>query len=262
MHYVIYPDTLFLENFIVNLIFLFFLKSRFFHAVKGRKIVQAALMTAVCNTLTSILFFKWIWVIQTGVLFPASGIIVCYCFEIKDRRRILYLLYQMMLWILVLGGILQSLEQWKVIPVQTMLLAVSCFAIFFGCFEKLFKGYKKHHECMREIVLYWGGKCRHFQGFADTGNQLIDPFTQKPVSIISKDAWEQLLEGSLDPHYHLIPYQTVGTERGLIPGAQIDYMVILEGNKSQIVERPVIAITEQSFEGIFHYSVLLHNDYC
>ena len=115
---------------------------------------------------------------------------------------------------------------------------------------------------MREIALYLNGRCCHIRGFADTGNQLFDPISKKPVSIVSKDAWNTLLEDSEPPLYYFIPYKTVGNPNGILLAVQIDYMVILEGNNSRIYEKPMIAITEQPFTGIFHYSILLHNDYC
>lgn len=262
MHYIIYPDTLFLENFLCNLLFLVFFKSLFFPAATGKRILLASAVTAACNTLASILFFRCIWILQLGVLFPAAGLMVCYCLQVWDSRRVLYLLYQMILWTLVLGGILQALEQWTELRIEEVLLSAAILAIVFGILEKILKIYKRQNECMREIVLYWNERSSHMRGFADTGNQLFDPISQKPVSIISLDAWKTLIEDSIPPLCYFIPYKTVGNDHGILQGAQIDYMVILEGGSSRIVEKPIIAITEQPFTGIFHYSILLHNDYC
>lgn len=262
MHYVIYPDTLFLENFICNLLFLAFMKSLFFPAAAWKRIVLAGAVTALCNTLASILFFRCIRILQLGVLLPAAGIMVCCCLQIRESRRILYLLYQMSLWTLVLGGILQVLEQWTKLKIEEVLLSAAILTIVFGILEKILKIYKRQNECMREIVLYWNKKSCHIRGFADTGNQLFDPIRRKPVSIISQDAWKMLLEDSPPPLYYFIPYKSVGNPHGILQGIQLDYMVILQGDDSRIIEKPMIAITEQPFTGIFHYSILLHHDYC
>jgi hypothetical protein len=128
--------------------------------------------------------------------------------------------------------------------------------------EKLMRIYRQQNAYMREVILYLEGKCCHIQGFADTGNHLMDPFVRKPVSILSREVWCQLVSDAEQPKVRLIPYQTVGRKDGLIPVVQIDYMVIQEGTNSKIYERPMIAITEQSFTGLFHYSILLHSDYC
>ena len=262
MYYIIYPDTLFLENFLCNLILLVFLRYLIFPAATGKKIVLASTATAFCNTLGSILFFHCIWILQLGILFPAAGIMLCVFMEIRDARRILYVFYQMILWTLVLGGIFQALEQWTALDCNKVLLATAFFTLVIGILEKVLIIYKRQNDCMREIVLYWNNRSNHMKGFADTGNHLFDPISQKPVCIISKDAWKALVEDSEPPGYHLISYKSIGNPNGLLWGAQIDYMVILEGDNSRVIEKPMIAITEQQFAGIFHYSILLHKDYC
>lgn len=262
MHYVIYPDTLFLENFLCNLLFLWFLNQTFFHTASWKRLFLAAFLTAVCNTLASLLFFRCIWVLQTGVLLPAAGLTVCCCFQLKDRRRILYLFYQIVLWLLVLGGVLQIVEQWMEVRTGTLVATAAVFAAGFGILEKIFRVYQRQNECMREVVLYWKERSCHIRGYADTGNQLTDPIRNQPVSILSEEAWKILSEDFPEPLYLPIPYRSVGTPHGMLQGIQLDYMVIIRGEESRIVEKPVIAITGQPFGGIFHYSILLHQDFC
>ena len=262
MQYVIYPDLLFLENCICNLLFLALLKSLFFPAATWKRILFAGFITALCNTFASILFFHCIWILKLGILMPAAGLMVCYCMQIRDGRRIIYLLYQMILWTLVLGGILQALEQWMELESGELMLSIGLAAIVFGILEKIMKIYRRQNANMRECTLYLNGHCSHVKGFADTGNQLMDPISKKPVSVISKDAWMELLDDTEPPLCRLIPYKSVGNPNGLIVAVQIDYLVILEGEHSRIYEQPMIAITEQPFTGIFHYSILLHSDYC
>ena len=262
MQYIIYPDMLFLENFLCNMILMVFLKYLMFPDATGKKMILASLAVAFCNTLGSILFFRCIWILQLGVLFPATGIIICSFFEIRDARRILFVLYQMILWTLVLGGILQALEQWMEIESKQIILSAVLLTIVFGISEKVLKIYKRQNECMREVVLYWKERSCHIRGFADTGNHLIDPISKKPVSIITLEDWHRLVREEDKPMYRLIPYKSVGNPNGLLQGIEIDYMAILEGDNSKIIERPMIAITEQPFTGIFHYSILLHSDYC
>lgn len=262
MHYVIYPDSLFMENFLCNLLFLWFLNHTFFHSASWKRVVLAAVLTAVCNTLASLLFFRCIWILQTGILLPAAGLMTCYCFQLKDLRRILYFLYQIVVWLLVLGGILQAAEQWIELQMGSLITAAAFFAIAFALLEKIFRVYQHQNECMREVVLYWRGKSCRIRGYADTGNQLFDPIRKLPVSILSEDAFQTLTDDLPDPLYTLIPYQSVGNAHGMIQGVQLDYMVILRGKESRIVEKPVVGISDQPFCGSFHYSILLHQYFC
>ena len=261
MHYVIYPDTLFMENFICNLLFLAFMKSLFFPSAKGKRIFLAAGMTAICNTLISILLFHNIWLLQLGGLFPSAGLMVCACLEMKEPRRILFLLYQMILWTFVLGGILQLLGQWTKESTGQVILSAVMLIVVFGILEKIFRIYKRQNDCMRDVVLYWKGRTCHIKGFADTGNHLIEPLSKKPVSIITFEIWHKFFKEEEMHLYQWIPYKTVGKSDGVLQGIQIDYMVINCGKDSQIITQPMIAVTKQPFTGIFQYSILLHSDY-
>lgn len=262
MHYVIYPDTLFMEHLVCNLLFLTFFKNLFFPHTTWKRILIAGASGALCNTLVSILFFKSLWILQTGVMLPAAGAMMLYCANLKDIKRILYLWYQMIVWILVLGGILQVLQQCFRVHTLELIVTVALFGAVFLILERFFRVFERQSACMREVILYFHGKSCRFEGFADTGNQLFDPVTKKPVSIITVDAWNTLAENAEEPAYRFIPYQSVGNPSGILPGVQIDRMVVTAGADSRIYEKPMIAITKQPFAGIFHYSILLHNEYC
>lgn len=261
MHYVIYPDTLFLENMICNLLFLAFLKGLFFPTATWKRIGFAAVMTALSNTLVSILFFQSIWILKLGVLFPAACLMIFYTLDIRERSRIFELSYQMALWTLVFGGIFQAVSQWKHTESSTLLVLTVIFTIFLGIMEKLMKQCRRQRENLRETILFYHGNWIRVQGFADTGNQLLDPYSKKPVSVISKEAWEKLSEKEEKPLFRLIPYRTVGNPDALIKAVEIDRMILFEGKHPYMIDKPVIAIAEQPFQGIFHYSILLHNEY-
>lgn len=261
MHYVIYPDTLFLENLLCNLLFLIFVKVLFFQTLSWKKLLFTGTAVALCNTLASILFFRWGIFLQIGVLFPAAGLMICSCLSLKDGRRILYLLYRMILWTLVFGGSIQFAEQWLSVRTEELLFGICFLALIFGVMERIFRIYRKQDEGMREVVLYWKEKSCHIRGFVDTGNRLRDPVTGKPVSIITVEAWKLFTEDLENPAYFMIPYHTIGNPHGILKGIQIDYMVISKEDDSRIYEKPMIGITEEPFSGIFHYSILLHSYY-
>ena len=255
MRYVIYPDLLFVENILCNLLFLSFLKGLFFPASTWKKIFKGSFITACCNTLVSVLFFHSIWLLKIGAMMPASGLMICYCMDVRDKRRILYLMYQMTVWTFAYAGFTQMLG-------EKIVLSMTVFVICFGILEKIMKIYRRQNECIREVTLCFAGKCQCIKGFADTGNHLVDPVTQKPVSVITNDLWEKMMQDTQKTLMRSIPYASIGNPNGLIHVVQIDYMAILQGKDSQIIEKPVIAITNQPFSGSFHYSILLHSDFC
>ena len=95
----------------------------------------------------------------------------------------------------------------------------------------------------------------------EEGGPLAAPGALERLHEAVVEAWHTLLEKGEIPLYRLIPYKAIGKPQGILKGIEIDYMVILEGENSQMIERPIIAVTKQPFTGIFHYSILLHSDY-
>lgn len=179
-----------------------------------------------------------------------------------EPRRTLFLLYQMILWTLAFGGILQWLQQWHRSAAAPVIASAVLLPVVFLPGAKLFAYYKRQNECMREIILCFHGNEVRFRAFADTGNQLVDPLTHKPVSVITREAWDTLTEKLPLTDCYPVPYRCVGSPAGTLPGMSIDRMIVLRGKDSRVIEKPMIAVTPQPFTGIFHYSVLLHNQYC
>ena len=190
-----------------------------------------------------------------GALFPAAGWMVLYCLKVYEPERILFLLYEMSLWTLVFGGILQVFGQ------QNFWIVGGIFGSLF-MIEKRLKHHKRQNRCMRDVVLRFHGRECKIRGFADTGNQLIDPITKKPVSVVTQEVWDKLLDQTDHGMYRLIPYKSVGMPHGLMAAIQIDSLIIIEGTSKKTYEKPMIALTKQPFAGLFSYSILLHSDYC
>lgn len=88
-------------------------------------------------------------------------------------------------------------------------------------------------EQMVDVLIGMKEKTIECQGLVDTGNQLYDPVTKKPVLILSKKAveqlfsvedvlmirkclWEEFLFKS-EHFFRLIPYKVVGKEEQLLP---------------------------------------------
>ncbi|MGN0334077.1 MAG: sigma-E processing peptidase SpoIIGA [Lachnospiraceae bacterium] len=279
MHYEIYPDTLFLENLLCNLLFLGIVKRCLVHAVTWKECIFAAVLTAAVNTVGSILCFRHFWILQSGILFPVSGMMVCYCMQIREWRRILYMIVQFAGLGLILGGLIEFAEQWTELRMYIVLLVLLFFGITAGIMERLIKHYRRQDASMRKVVIYLNRKCSSIRGFADTGNQLIDPVSKKPVCILEYDALEKILTTRqkyeitelldfgmpLEPEnyrYHYIPFQSLGTGNGMVLGMELDCMTVLNAGQIRVIEKPMIGITRQKFAGLFHYSILLHNDYC
>lgn len=71
------------------------------------------------------------------------------------------------------------------------------------------KELRNNYGLYHKVNVYYQGKIYKVNGYLDTGNQLIDPLTKKPVIILRENIIKQI------DKYRFIPYQTIEGE-GLI----------------------------------------------
>lgn len=100
-----------------------------------------------------------------------------------------------------------------------------------------------------QVTLLVDGNRINVIGLADTGNSLTEPITGKPVSVIQAEELKKIPDKIL-----LVPYNSVGKERGLMRAFVADNMVV----NGRTVEKPIIGIHKGSFGGNNRYQLILH----
>ncbi|MCR4441120.1 MAG: sigma-E processing peptidase SpoIIGA [Peptococcaceae bacterium] len=131
------------------------------------------------------------------------------------------------------------------------------------------------------LVICIGDRKTDVDALLDTGNQLLDPLTGKPVIIVEAEALkgmlpQELLEaaGSEDEvklaglyerleqgwaaRLRMIPFNSVGRERGLLVGLRPDYIEIKCGNRVSICREVVIGLVGNCLTREGKYRALLH----
>lgn len=279
MYYEIYPDTLFLENLFCNLICIGAMKISFDRAVTWKKCLLASVLASFADTAVTILLFQKLWILQLGILFPIEGFLICYCLELSEwKTRMLYI-YEIGGLGLLMGGVLEYIEQWGKVTLEIFLTVVFALGIGAGITKRLEKTMKSQRILLRDVAVYKNQKCIEVKGFADTGNHLKDPVSQRPICILEYEELEKILttrqkyeitelldfgapEGEIQTDYGFVPYESLGNPTGLLLVMEMDFMVICQEHGDRVIEKPMIGITRQKFAGLFHYSILLHKDFC
>ena len=93
---------------------------------------------------------------------------------------------------------------------------------------------------------------------ADTGNNLVDPYSGLPIIVCSRQAFSDLLPQcqKKQRHYHYVPYGTVsGTS--LMPVFQADEVLLQNettGARQQVAAR--IGLADAQEQAIFHPNLL------
>ncbi len=112
--------------------------------------------------------------------------------------------------------------------------------------NQIFKTVIKNREKQVEVYAYW-----------DSGNQLKDPYTGRPVSILGRAEAEQVYETKKDG-IRYIPFQSLGEKNGLLPVFSVESVSIDSGRKRTVVAPAVIGIADAGLMDGKEYRLILH----
>jgi len=157
-------------------------------------------------------------------------------------------------------------------------LAVALF-LGYGGFHFFRKGWLQQ-ELLNTLTIYFHDDKVILPALLDTGNQLTDPFTKKPVIVVERAALEKLfpeeflqkvkednleiseLLGSLDKSWarsiRLIPYNSVGKSNGLMVGFRPDIVMIKNKKKEIITSEVFLGLVNRPLSREGRYRALLH----
>lgn len=131
------------------------------------------------------------------------------------------------------------------------------------------------------VVVTCEGKRVTVKGLVDTGNQLCDPLTSRPVIVVETEALRDLLPrelpgllaGEQGPDLHalaasvadrgwatrfrLIPYRSLGQTGGLLPGFRPDKVELRYGGELVAVPGVVVALYDRKLSADEDYRALL-----
>lgn len=116
----------------------------------------------------------------------------------------------------------------------------------------LFPVVLQQKETMIKVMAYW-----------DSGNQLCDPYTGKPVCILDKEIGEALLKIKMDEFDYVmgiryIPFRSLGETEGLLAVYDIDRMQIFTGRKNLEITKAVIGLADKTLFDKKEYKMILH----
>jgi stage II sporulation protein GA (sporulation sigma-E factor processing peptidase) len=119
---------------------------------------------------------------------------------------------------------------------------------------------RRKESCLRTVCIYVPplGEYIRAQALVDTGNHLTDPVSGKPVSIISEKLSRCLSPCFVPEKYHVIPYQSVGRNRGMLNGYELPELVIEDCGRQIRKESAIVAICDTGIPEESIYQMILH----
>ncbi len=107
------------------------------------------------------------------------------------------------------------------------------------------------------VTILSDGQKRQIQALYDTGNQLTEPVSKRPVCLVEEELLAGLtLENPL--FYRAIPFHTVGCDDGLLYGVEVPEIVIEAEDGPHSVKNVICAGVSRSLSPGGRYQMILH----
>lgn len=253
MYYEFYIDIFFLENMLLDYLVLLMTGSILRKKYSLLRIFFASLLGAAGACLLVVSPIRHMPPVLIAGYVLTACIMVKTGFGISQKRMLAKGILCFGGTALLMGGIFQALI--SQFSLSMPILAFSSAGIL-TVFLRGYRSVKFRVQNYYDVILGLHGKTVCVRGLRDTGNQLKDPVTGKPVSILSYDAAGKLLDKDAKIFY--IPYHSIGKSSGLLPGITLDYMSIRREKDLQRLEKPIVAVSKEPVNRDGKYQMILH----
>lgn len=256
MIFEVYIDSLFFVNFVMNLFLLSLVKQATGCTATRLRLILAALLGSL---LYCLFFFP---LLRLGVAGMITGILVsgaamlAAAFQVKGIAGIRRLYGSLIFNTLMLGGGILFVSRCgaSVFSRYPIVCVLVTGGVGYGILTLTLKHEKKgERQC---FLIFTGEKEREeIAAIVDTGNSLTEPISGKPVSVVSKQVMLKLCGGMLPELYRVIPYQSIGKQRGIMKGYLIPKVLIRYQDIEKVYENVYFAVCEEEYQG---QQVILH----
>lgn len=250
MYYEIYIDQFAAEQFLISVLLLSICMRLQRRKVSWKRIAAGSLL----NTVIAVLSICTGHFYSTGIGILAAGAAV---FPIRPIRSFGKALLMLLFVTAVFFGVLNILTELLLLPVSigsigTFLIVKAVLMLFFK--NRVWDGR------LMEVHLCWENQKKVQKAIWDTGNQLTEPLTGVPVSIMEKETAYSLLGENWESRrgFYLIPYHSLGTRKSWMRGVALDALEVVTDGKTITVEHPVFAIYDGKVSSTGSYQVILH----
>ena len=191
----IYLDYVFFINFIFDFILLFTTKILLKRNVKIKRIILGSFIGTFSIFILFISMPSFIFFLSKMFF---GLIMVIITFKFKDIKYTLNNFFYLMILSIILGGFLYFLNIeagyehvglifYKTGKTLDIFILLLLSILFFIIFIKKIKKYKNKISCYNTVKIFLNNKTYLLNGYIDTGNNLVDPYFNKPILIINKN---------------------------------------------------------------------------
>lgn len=256
--YNLYADVIFFNNFTMDFILLSILRKIMRLEKRRGGILMASVFGAAYALAVTVYPFSGA-LLQAVFTYGFAGAAMTWmAFPKGDIKTLLKTVAGLYLTAFMMAGFLNLLQRagGKSIPFQVFFPAAGgCFFLICFLWETV-KAAGTENGHLYSVVIFYKGRSEKLTAFMDTGNRLKEPFSHKPVSVVSADSCKELFQTVTSVMY--IPYRSVGKREGVLPAVKADRMEIEQQGRTVTVESPFIAISRETLSPDGAYQMLLN----
>lgn len=278
--YVIYIDILFLINFTMNCLVLLLVSKILKQTTTWIRLLAASIAGAAWVCFVSI-FRMNNQILEFVLSHILIGLLVInIAFRKKDIRNLFRNLVVLYFSTFLLGGIFNSIYYHtnigyylnKIVRGEYerksdlgIFLLIGLAAFFIAIKMIYFTDQKKSLEQkLFDVHIELNGRLIKTTGLLDTGNNLYEPISKKPVSIIEYDLVKTYLQDD-NPNLRVIPFKSIGKEHGIMYGVTVNQLIIDKkigsaGNETLLADNAVLGLYDKKFTNKNDYHMILHPD--
>ena len=263
MQYELYIDIFFLENFMMDFFVLTIIRKVLNHSVTYKTLSGGAFLGAFLSCLILCLPFPMFLILLLLHLGVNTGMVTI-GLKLHNCRDILQALLFLYIFSFLFGGVIgwikSNLNTYYRIGSLFLIIAVVSYFLVRKILDVM-ENYFKLPEKYCDVTLTFGERSCQVRALIDSGNNLYDHISGKPVHIISAKAIKRLTNENEISMIRYIPYCTIHKEKGVLPVLKIDRMCIHQ-RKGKEIEFPLVGIAahEQFAGGTFE--MILHPKDC
>lgn len=260
MQRILYIDSIFFMNVIMDVSLLYLTAKTLRKTTTFFKILAGSLMGAAGYCLILCLPGSYRIKVMAGAV-PAAALMLRIGCGIHKGKELLYGMGYLFTYSFLEGGFMLFLMH--VFPDwgknRVSLSAVLCTgSLSFGAMLLGIRKYtkdKQNHFC---IVRLPGdeGEIR-ISGLIDTGNGLTDPVSGKRAAILEKQVWQKMRSCQRAERYKVIPFHSIGREKGILEGYEIDKIQIEKETGEKELEHVIITVFKGKLSAKGDYQMIL-----
>lgn len=246
--YVFYADVFLVQNFLMDVIALMaaklFLRKR---GKRGRLFLAAASGSLLGLFLLLALKEYLLYCIFTHFFLNTAMVVLA--FGKMGKREFWKTWSVTYIAVLLCGGAIEwmgGMGIWSLFGVL-MIMGITSF---------LLEGHRNFGSHLFEAQLLKDGKRMLLAAYWDSGNQLRDIYTGKPVCILSGRKFTEFFGENAKVRY--IPFTSLGEEQGVIPVTDADELVILRGKHTIRITQAAIGAAGDGLLEKKEYDLILH----